>query len=174
MYVLSVGGMLAVFLFFYFAFLKDTEMKEKQRAEQVVKERKAEEVRKAAIEAKAREDAAKRTAERAAADAKKEADKIARWEAEGQKIQDATNAANAKADAFSKQISNLEIQLNSLRANKEKLNREAFEFAKQVEQARINKRNAEMEIQRMTDMIAKRAADSSLTRMPPVAAKPSS
>ena len=45
---------------------------------------------------------------------------------------------------------------------------------KQVEQARINKRNAEMEIQRMTDMIAKRAADSSLTRMPPVAAKPSS
>ena len=175
MYVISVGGMLAVFLFFYFSFLKQTEIKEKQRAEQVAQERKVEEERKAAIEAKARDDAAKRAAERAAAEEKKEADKLARWNAEGQKIQDATNAANAKADAYSKQISNLELELNTLRTNKEKLNREAFEFAKQVEQARVNKRNAELEIQRMTDMIAKRAADSALTRMPPVAAaKPSS
>ncbi|MEO6005946.1 MAG: hypothetical protein ABIZ04_08785 [Opitutus sp.] len=175
MYVISVGGMLAVFLFFYFSFLKQTEIKEKQRAEQVAQERKVEEERKAAIEAKARDDAAKRAAERVAAEEKKEADKLARWNAEGQKIQDATNAANAKADAYAKQISNLELELNTLRTNKEKLNREAFEFAKQVEQARVNKRNAELEIQRMTDMIAKRAADSSLTRMPPVAAaKPSS
>lgn len=173
MYVISVGGMLAVFLFFYFAFLKDTEIKEKQRAEQVAQDRKAEETRKAAIEQKAREDAEKRSAERAAVEAKKEADKIARWEAEGKKIQDATDAATAKGDAYAKQISNLEIELNSLRANKEKFNREAFEFAKQVEQARVNKRNAELEIQRMTDMIAKRASDSSLTRLPPppVAAK---
>lgn len=172
MYVISVGSMLAVFLFFYFAFLKDSEIKEKQHAEQIAQERKAEETRKAAIEQKARDDAAKRAAERAAADAKKEADKVARWQAEGQKIQDATNASNAKADAYAKQISALEVELSSLRTNKEKLNREAFDFAKQVEQARINKRNAELEIQRMTDMIAKRAADSALTRMPPVAAKP--
>lgn len=174
MYVISVGGMLAVFLFFYFASLKESQIKEQHRAEQVAKERKADEERKAVIEAKAREDAARHTAERAAADAKKEADKIARQKAEDQKIQDATNAHNAKADAYSKQISKLEIELNALRANKEKLNREAFEFAKQVELARISKRNAELEIQRMTDMIAKRAADSTLTRLPPVTAKPSS
>lgn len=174
MYVISVGGMLAIFTFFYFAFRKEAEIKEKQRHEQLVADRKAEEERKAAIETKAREDAAKRTEERAAADAKKEADKLAKWEADSKKIQEATDESNAKADAYAKQISNLEIELNTLRTNKEKLNREAFEFAKQVEAARVNKRNAELEIQRMTDMIATRASDSMLTRMPPVAAKPSS
>jgi hypothetical protein len=170
MYVISVGGMLAVFLFFYFAFRKEAEIKEKQRHEQLAIERKAEEERKAAIEAKAREDAAKRAEERAAAEAKKEADRLAKYQAESKKIQDATDEFNAKADAYAKEISRLEIELNTLRSNKEKLNREAFEFAKQVELARANKRNAELEIQRMTDMIAKRAANSSLTRMPPVAA----
>ncbi|MEO7597431.1 MAG: hypothetical protein ABIV50_00760 [Opitutus sp.] len=170
MYVISVGGMLAIFLFFYFAFLKESEIKEQQRIEHVAQERKAEDARKAAIEEKARQDAAKRAAERTASEAKKEADKLARYEAESQKIQDATNAANAKADAYSKQISSLDIELNTLRSNKEKLNREAFEFAKKVEQARINKRNAELEIQRMTDIIAKRAGDSALTRMPPAPA----
>jgi hypothetical protein len=170
LYLISVGGMMAVFLFFYFAFLKETKVKEEQRAVALAKERKIEEDKKAAAEAKAREDAAKRAKERADADAKKEADRLARWQAEGKKIQDATDAANAKADAYSKHISSLEVELNALRTNKEKLNREAFEFAKQVEQARINKRRAELEIQRMTDMIAKRAGDSALAKMPPVAA----
>lgn len=171
MYVISVGGMLAIFMFFYFAFRKEALIKEKQREEQVAEERRIEEERKAAIEEKARQDAEKRAAERAAAEAKKEADRIAKWEATSKEIQDATNSYNEKADAYAKQISELEIQLDTLRKNKEQMNREAFEFAKQVEQARINKRNAELEIQRMTDMIAKRAADSALAKMPPVAAQ---
>lgn len=166
LYLLSVGSMLAVFLFFYFSQRKETEAREKIRAEQVAKERQIEAERKAAIEAKAREDAEKRSAERAAAEAKKEADRLAKYQAESQKIQEATDAANAKADAYAKQISALELELNTLRTNKEKLNRETFEFAKQVEQSRIEKRNAEMEIQRMTDMIAKRAADSAMARPP--------
>lgn len=174
MYVISVGGMLAIFLFFYFAFRKEAKIKEEQRIEQLAQERKVEEDRRAAIEAKAREDAAKRAEERAAAEAKKEADKLAKYEAESKRIKDATDAFNAKGDEYAKRVSNLEIELDTLRKNKETINREAFEFAKQVELARANKRNAELEIQRMTDMIAKRAADSTLTRMPPVAAKPSS
>ena len=40
------------------------------------------------------------------------------------------------------------------------------DLAKQVELSRIARRNAELEIQRMTDMIVKRAGDSSLTRPP--------
>lgn len=177
LYVIAVGGMLTVFLFFYFGFRKEAELKEKHHQEQIAAQQKAENERKAVIERKAREDAEKRATERAAAEAKKEADRLAKWEAESRKIQEATDAANTKAEAFSKHISQLEVNLNALRTNKEKLSRETFEFAKQVEQARIDKRNAEMEIQRMTDMIAKRAADSTLTRMPPpppVVAKPSS
>jgi hypothetical protein len=175
LYVITVGSMLAVFLFFYFGYRKSAEIKEKLHKEQVAQQQKAEADRKALIEQKAREDAAKRAAERAAADAKKEADRLAKWEADNRKIQELTDAANAKADAYSKQISNLEIELNTLRTTKERMNREAFDFAKKIEQARIDKQNAEMEIQRMTDMIAKRAAESTLTRMPPApAGKPSS
>lgn len=166
-YLISVGSMLAVFLFFYLSHMKELEIRDKQRAEQLELERKKEAEQKAAIETKAREDAERRAAERAANDAKKEADRLAKWEAENQRIQDAINEFVAKGDTYAKEISQLEIQLNSLRSQKEKLNREAFEFSKQVEQARIEKRNAELEIQRMTDMIAKKAADSALTRLPP-------
>jgi hypothetical protein len=166
-YLISVGSMLAVFLFFYLSHMKELEIRDKQRAAELAVQQKEEADRKAAIEAKAREDAERRAAERAAAEAKKEADRLAKWEAENKRIQDATNEANAKGDAFAKEISQLDVQLNGLRAEKERLNREAFEFSKQVEQARIAKRNAELEIQRMTDMIAKKAAESSLTRMPP-------
>jgi len=166
MYLISVGGMLAVFLFFYYSNLKEAEIRDKQRAAENAQKLKAEADRKAAIEAKAREDAERRAAERAAEDAKKEAAKIAKWEAESRRIQEQTDSFNAKADAASKQASALEIELNTLRTNKEKLNRETFEIEKQVERARIEKRNAELEIQRMTDMIAKKAADSMLTRVP--------
>jgi hypothetical protein len=166
MYVISVGGMLAVFLFFYFAHLKEMDIKDRQRAEEQARIAKAEAERKATIEAKAREDAERRAAERAAADAKKEADRLAKWEAQSREIQETTDKLNSEGEALAKQASELDVQLNALRTEKEKLNREAFELSKQVEQARIAKRNAELEIQRMTDMIAKRASDSSLARAP--------
>ncbi len=173
-YLISVGSMLAVFLFFYLSHMKELEIRDKQRAEEVAKLQKEEAERQALIETKAREDAERRAAERAANEAKKEADRLAKWEAENQRIKDATDEANAKGDAFAKEISQLEIQLNSLRTEKEKLNREAFEFSKRVEEARIAKRNAELEIQRMTDMIARKANDSALTRMPPAPPAPRS
>jgi len=173
LYLISVGSMLAVFLFFYLTHLKEAEIRDPLRAEETAQQLKIEADRKADIEAKARADAEKRAADRAAEEKKKEADKLAKWEAEGQKIRDDTDGYNAKADEYSKQISNLEVELNALRTNKEKLNREAFEILKDVESAKIEKRTAELEIQRMTDMIAKRAADSSLTR-PPVVVEPKS
>lgn len=167
LYVISVGAMLAVFLVFYFSFTKEAEIRERQRAEETAMREKEEADRKAAIETKAREDAERRAAERAAAEAKKEADRLAKWEAQNREIQEATEAHSAKADTYAKEISELEIQLNTLRTNKEKLNRESFDLAKRVEQARIEKRNAELENQRMTEMIARKATESSLTRLPP-------
>jgi hypothetical protein len=166
MYVISVGGMLAIFLFFYFAHMEEAQIKEKARLEMKAQAEKAEADRKAAIEAKAREDAAKRAAERDAEIAQKAAERLAKQEAEDRKIKETTDELIAKGNVYAKRISELEVELNALRLNKEKLNREAFEFAKQVEQARIAKRNAELEIQRMTDMVAKRAADSALARAP--------
>lgn len=167
MYVISVGSMLTVFLFFYFAHLKDAEAHEKVRAEQVAQQQREAAAKKAEAEEKARQDAEKRAAERAAEEAKKEADRIAKWEATSLEIQTSTNDYLAKGDQFQKQINSLELELAALRANKEKLNREAFDFAKQVERARIEKRAAELENQRMTEMIAQRAAASTLVQLPP-------
>ena len=174
MYVISVGSMLAIFLVFYLAETKKHAEKEAQRAIKVAADKKAEDDRKAGIEAAARADAEKRTAQRLADEAKKEADRVAKWEAEGQKIQEATDKFNAQADQSAKKAAALELQLTTLRAEKEKLNREAFDLAKQVELGKINRRTAELEIQRITAMIAAKAAASSLARPPAVVAPPSS
>jgi chromosome segregation ATPase len=173
MYVISVSAMLAIFLVFYFSATKEHARREEQRMAEVAAKKKAEDDRKAGIEAAARADAEKRTQQRLADEAKKEADRVAKWEAEGQKIQEATDKYNAEADRSAKKAAELELQLASLRAEKEKLNREAFDLAKQVELGKINRRDAEMEIQRITAMIASKASQSSLAR-PPAAPVPSS
>ena len=176
MYVISVSTMLAIFLALYYAEANKIDLREKEAAAQAAAAKLADDAHKADIEAKARADAEKRSAERMAEEAKKEADKVAKWEAEGKKIQDATDKYNAEADASAKQAADIEVQLGALRATREKLNREAFDLAKLVEHAKIDRRTAEMEIQRTVEMISRRAADSSLTRAPmmPQPTQPSS
>lgn len=167
MYLISVGSMTAVFMFFYFAHLKESEKREAEHKIALQKQLDAKAKEKAELEEKARIDAAAKTAARAAEDAKKEADRVAKWEAAGLEIKTTTDTLNAEADKLAKEAASLEIQLNNLRNEKEKLNRENFELSKRVELAKINKQNAEMGIQRTTEWIARRAAASSLTQMPP-------
>ena len=166
LYFIAPAIMLAVFTFFYFSQAKELELREAEREAQIEQERLADKARREAIEEKARLDAAKRTAEREAEAAAKEAERIAKWEAEGKEIQDATNAYTAEADKYAQEISALEIQLDSLRKNKEALNAETLALAKRVEQARIDKRSAELEIQRKTELMVKRAEASTLAQMP--------
>jgi hypothetical protein len=172
MYVISVGSMLTIFLVFFLSESKKHAEKERQRSIEVAAKKAAEDARKQAIEAQAREDAAKRAAQRAADEAKKEAEKLAKWQAEGEKIQEATDKYNAEADRSAKLAADLEVQLSSLRTAKEIVNREAFELAKVVERGKIDRRAAEMEIQRTTEMVAQKAAQSSLTRAPAVIRPP--
>jgi chromosome segregation ATPase len=167
MYVISVGSMLAVFLFFYFAHIKEAEAAEQIRLEKQRQEQAAAAAKKAEAEEKARLDAEKRAAERAAEEKKKEEERVAAWEKTSREIQEKTDEYLALGDKYQKTINDLELQLADLRSQKEKLNREAFDFAKQVEAARIEKQNAEIESQRMTEMIAQKAADSTLAQMPP-------
>jgi len=174
MYVISVGSMLAVFLFFYTTHLKEADIAEKARIEKKAREDAEIKAKKDEREAQARKDAADRAAKRDADEKEKEAQKVAAYKADVKKIQDSLDDHNAKADEYAKLISRLDIELNNLRAAKERLNRDAFDVAKQVEAARVEKRTSELEIQRVTDMIAKRAVDSSLTRPPELPKPPSS
>jgi hypothetical protein len=159
-----------IFVFFYLTHVKEAKEKDRIRKAEIARVQKEEADRKAEIEEKARQDASRRAAERAALEAKKEADRIAAWEAVGKEIQDATDKNNAEADAFARQIANLEIELDALRRAKEKLNAEVLVQAKAVERALVDKRTAEIEVQRRTEMIRQRVAASSMTKMPVVAA----
>lgn len=169
LYVLSVSAMTAVFLFFYFAQVKETEAKErvqKASAERVAQEEAA---KKKANEEKAQKDAADRAQKRADDEAKADAEKQAKYAAEGAKIKAEMDKALAAGDRLSKQFAALEIELDTLHKQREQTAREAFDAQKNVEQAKVARRNAELEIQRMTQMIANRAASSSLTRPATVA-----
>lgn len=155
-----------VFVFFYLTHVKEAKERDRIRKTEIARVQKEEAEKKAMIEENARQDASRRAAERAAADAKKEADRIAAWEAVGKEIQDATDKNNAEADEFNRQIAKLEIDLDTLRRAKEKLNSEVLAQAKAVERALIDKRTAEIEVQRRTEMVRQKAAASSIARMP--------
>ena len=166
-YLIVPGTLLAVFLFFYNSALK--EMKAKEVAIQVEKDHvKAEDdKRKALIEQQATADAAKRQQERDEADRAKEEKKRRDYQEVITLLTKDVNSNIASTDKYAKETADLELQINSLRNQKEKLNAETFELAKQVERAKIDRRNAELEIQRMVEMVAKKIADSSMTNIPP-------
>jgi hypothetical protein len=171
MYLIFPGVMLAGFVVLYLSHKEKTEAKERAHVAQVAKERAEADEKKKAAEAKAREDAKKRQDERDAEEKKKEAEKAARQAADDKKVRDQTAEYTAKGDVAAKQVASLEIELDRLRKEKDKTSRDAFDLAKQVELARIARRTAELEIQRMTEMVSKRAAESSMTK-PPVLPTP--
>ena len=164
MYIVFPGAMLGVFLFFYFSDAKQAAINEKQRAVVVSKQKAEEAERKRVIEEKARLDAERRTSERLTEEKKKEADKLAKSAAELKRVVDDTDKANADVARYTKEVSTLESQLELLLKSKDKASREAFDVVKQVEKAKVDRRNAEIEIQRLTEMVVRRAAESSLVK----------
>jgi hypothetical protein len=166
-YVLFPAILLGVFLFYYTASKAETEARVRAEKAELAKEKAEADQKKAVAESKAREDAERRAAERAAEEAKAAKDKEDRYNQEMARIKEDTDKSNATAASFAKQVSDLTIELDTLHKQKDALTRDDFELAKQVELAEIGRRNAELEIQRYTEMLANRADESSLTKMPP-------
>jgi hypothetical protein len=128
---------------------------------------KAEEAaKKEAAVVKAREDSAQRAAARLAEEAAAEADRREKWAAAGKKIADDTAANDKLIAQHIAAIKSFEAELIALRDAKEKANAKSLETTRNTELARIAKRNAEMEIQRMTEMVARKAAGTSLAAVP--------
>jgi len=136
------------------------------KAEQVAKLKAEEEAKKTQAERKAREDAEKRSAARAAEEKKKEDDKVAKWNADGAKIAEDTAHYNELIGTYTKEIDGLEKQLDVVRDSKEQAGKEVFAQAREVEMALIAKRTAELEIQRLTEMVARKAGNTSLVKAP--------
>ena len=123
---------------------------------------------KAQAESQAREDADRRAAERLAEEQRKEDERRAKWEAAGQAIAEDTAAYTLQAGKNAIALKAQEEQLTALRAQKDQAMQAAFDFDLEIEKARIAKRTAELEIQRLVEMTARRAG----TTLGPLAATP--
>ena len=172
MYLIVPAILMVGFVFVYFSHVEKTHEKERIAKAKVVAEKAEADRKKKDAEDKARADAKKRQDDRDAEEKKKEDEKIAKQRADDEKVRSATAEFVTKATNAAKQGQQLEKDLENFRREKDRLTREAFDIAKQVELARIARRNAELEIQRMTEMITQRASNSSLVRPPALPTPP--
>jgi hypothetical protein len=164
--------LLAAFVGLYFHHMGLMEVKTKAKQAEQARIKAEADAKKKEAELRAKEDADKRIAEREAAEKKKEAEKEAKRLADIEKIKSETDRYNSLLAESTQQAQSLEKQLKDARALKETLSREEFEFEKKVQLAMIEKRNAELQVQRMAEMVAQRTNKSTLTQLPtaPVAA----
>ena len=167
MYVIAPLVMLGAFLVIYFSHAKDVHQREIDRAKKVADEQAAVDQKKKESEKRAAADAKARQEANAKEMADKEATRIAKQAAADKEVRDQTDSFLARITKADKEAAKLQIDLDATRKSKDTLSRESFDSAKKVELARISRRNAELEIQRMTDRVQKRTAESFLLRLPP-------
>jgi chromosome segregation ATPase len=168
-YIIVPIVFLAAFCVYYQQFSAQQAVVDAQKAQaaqaaaaQVEKDKQAA-IERATADAQAREQAQQ------AEEASQEADHLAKFEATKQKMVDETATSQQQADGYAKQAADLQAQLASLQADHEKLSSEVFDLQKQVELAKIDRRNADLEIQRTYDMVTQKIAASSLTYVPAAA-----
>jgi chromosome segregation ATPase len=166
-FVIAPILMLGVFLVFYFLSTAETERREQVHLAALAAQKADADQKKKIAEETAREDAEKRNEQRLADEAKTAQEKQDKYEAAMRKIQEGTDKANATAEKFAKQVSDLSIELDALYKQKDEESREAFELAKKVQAAQVARRNAELDIQRMVEMIADRSEQSAMAKMRP-------
>ncbi|MBI5382025.1 MAG: hypothetical protein HZA31_09020 [Opitutae bacterium] len=167
LYFIAPAVGLGVFLFFYYAHVEEAGKRLAAKKVEIEKRDAEEAAKKKALEERARQDADRLAAERAKEEAKKLAERVAAQAAEDKKVKDATDLALGECDKYTKEIARMERELSDLRAKKEKTTREFLEISKQLELAKIARRNAELEVQRMTEMVATKAAESAMAKFVP-------
>ena len=82
------------------------------------------------------------------------------------RINEETAKLEGDAANLTKQIANQQSDIANLRNQRESTSREVFDAAAKVELAKIDRRNAELEIQRMYEMVAQKVTDTSLAKPP--------
>lgn len=146
----------AIFVFFYKAHVK--ELEEKQAAAKLVadKAKADEEVRKKTLQDAADKEAQRQKEARLAEIEKQKEEDRNKKEERDREIIAQTEAANASSKKLQAQIIKLQADILAVRTARDKAQAEAMETKLDLEKSRIAKRNAEFEIQRFTEMLAKR------------------
>lgn len=160
---LLLGG----FIFLYRGAIDEMKIKEDKRLAQIATDKAAEEKHRHEVEEIAQKDAEKRQEERIQEEKAKQAKKEKDYNDAMAKLKKETDGYAADVKKLTKEAADLEIALLNGRISRDKLNRESFELSKQVELAKINRRSAELEIQRLIEMVGTKAGASTLAAMPP-------
>lgn len=167
MYLIVPGILLAVFLSFYFPDIKRADLRLQQQKEAVARQRAEQEHQRAVLEAKARADSLRREEQNARDVAARQAQIDAEHKRQRDEVQAQINSAQNDIANYSKQAAELQLQLDKLNAEKDRLSREDFDLAKAVQMAAVTRSNEDLQIQRMVDIIANRASQSVLAQPPP-------
>lgn len=162
MFVIFPGIGLAVFVIFYISFSNQEAAAALRHQQEVARQNAIAEHKKEEAEAKARADALQREKEQKEQEAAAEAAREKKFEDELHKVQSDIATYSAEADAYARKASELQIELDALHREKDKASRRDFELLKEVEQAQVQQTDAQLQIQRMVDMIARRADQSTL------------
>jgi len=167
-YVIFPTTLLIIFAVYYTQVAKpQMAAQEAAQARAVAEQQARDEANRKALEQKAQEDAAKQQEARAAKDREREERAKAQQEEQDNQVREETAKLVAESVDLNKQIAGMQKTISDLRNQREALNREVFDDAAKVELAKIDRRNAELEIQRMYDMVARRIDDSFLVKAPP-------
>jgi hypothetical protein len=166
LYLLIPLALLGLFAVPYAAHLRHAAQDALARAATTAWQQADAEKERQAAELKARADADQRAAARLSAETQADEAKRAQWDADGRRIAADTASYRDTAAKLDAEVADLQSQLESSRARRAKLADDAFATAKAVELARIDKRNAELEIQRLTAMLARQAAGAELPPLP--------
>jgi preprotein translocase subunit SecF len=163
--------LLVAFAFVYRGAVEEMDRKEATIKAQQAQEKAAQEAHRKEMEAIAQKDALKRQQEREAEEHAKAEKREREYQDAMRKLKDEADGYSKEADKYAKEAAELEIKLGEARILKDKTTREVFDLQKQVELAKIQRRNAELEIQRMVEMVGQKATAMAAMPPPPPAPK---
>jgi preprotein translocase subunit SecF len=165
-YIVVPIVLMAVFVYFERDSARGTELKEKQKIEAESKKKDEEAAKKRQLEEKAKIDAEKRNEQRIADEKDKDKKKKDEYDAKIQKMKDDLKKYTDDVELNTRLVTKLEKDLAEKRELRERENRAVFEFAKKVEISKKMRRDAELEVQRYNEMLARRASESVMANPP--------
>ena len=162
--VVLLGG----FIFLYRGAVDEMNIKEAATKAQIAAAKAEEDAHRHEVEQKAIVDAEKRQKEREKEESAKQAKKEKDYNDAMAKLKHETDGYAAESSKLTKDVADLEVALTNGRTLRDKTSLESFELSKQVELSKINRRRAELEIQRLIEMVGTKASTFAAMPPPPV------
>jgi hypothetical protein len=166
-YIIVPLVLMVAFLFFHGS-EKQKIIAAEQAAEIAKKEEADRQARdKAELRAKALVEADKREAVRKAEEEKKRQDKKDAFDKLIKGIEKERDGFTADLNKYKQEAADLEKELDALHEKRQGVSRRLIEMNKEIAQAMIARNNAELDVHRYAEMVAQKANESSLTKLPP-------